>query len=185
VEASYRTLSEDLVNLRVKCDTGSVRVYSKRGQLLDSTYVFAQGYKVAAGQLVWIDFGDVWNDSTLEVDSIRIRYQTNGNSFEYASLRNVVFMETRESIEQEIDTTKLPRITGRGLFRIPPMIKEALVEIHHKGKDTAWEEETGLIIRKQEEDNRIYDIYGRYWGTAIDRLPAGVYIRGGKKVVIH
>ena len=33
-------------------------------------------------------------------------------------------------------------------------------------------------------DNRIYDLFGRYVGTSADKLSRGIYIRGGKKVIL-
>ena len=32
-------------------------------------------------------------------------------------------------------------------------------------------------------DNRIYNILGQYLGTDLDRLPRGIYIQNGKKIV--
>ena len=55
--------------------------------------------------------------------------------------------------------------------------------------DAPYTPETGGIglITPDElvPDDRIYNIQGLYLGTDVDHLPAGLYIRGGKKIIIY
>ena len=36
----------------------------------------------------------------------------------------------------------------------------------------------------QINDNRIFDLCGRYMGTETDNLPRGIYVRNGKKLIL-
>lgn len=38
---------------------------------------------------------------------------------------------------------------------------------------------------KAETDTRVFDLSGRYVGNSLDNLPKGVYIRGGKKIMVR
>lgn len=37
----------------------------------------------------------------------------------------------------------------------------------------------------RKEDNKIYDLFGHYRGTDISRIPPGIYIRNGRKIIIR
>ena len=39
-------------------------------------------------------------------------------------------------------------------------------------------------LMPQINDNRIFDLCGRYMGTETDNLPRGIYVRNGKKLVL-
>ena len=54
--------------------------------------------------------------------------------------------------------------------------------------ETPYTPEAGIVIVTNDApdaDGRIYNLHGRYLGTDVDRLPAGLYIRDGKKFIIR
>jgi len=185
VVSYYGTLSDELTKLRVVCDTGEVKVYSTRGRLLKRDILLKDGYKVDAGQLVWIE---IENDSTLPgLDSVRLRYY-DGSRCSYEAIAPLLYVKTMQPLDQPVDTTIAATIFPKLMFRIPSLLKEVTVEIHHAGTDLAWEDDPTAIEERKEtqiEDKAIYDVYGRYWGTQIENLPAGIYLRGGKKMIVH
>jgi len=185
VVTTYGTLSDELTTLRVLCDTGRVSVYSTRGRLLENKILADKGYKVDAGQLVWIE---IENDTTLPgIDSVRLRYY-DGSECTYEPIESLLFIKTMQPLDQPIDTTIMPKLFPKFMFRIPSFLKGVTVEIHHVGSNMMWEKDPTGIIEQREtwvDPKAIYDVYGRYWGTQPEQLPNGVYIRGGKKMIVH
>lgn len=60
----------------------------------------------------------------------------------------------------------------------------ALKEIKAYGRLSNETGINGVAQNRNSTDTRIYNLQGQYVGTSINSLPAGIYIRGGKKVVI-
>lgn len=181
VTATYGLLNDQLVRLRVICDSGadSIRVFSNRGTMLNSEALATTGYMVDAEQLVWVHIS---TDSLNPIDSIRLRIQDEQDNYSYQEINRQMFVYADPTDTIPTDTTKAPIVCLRHVFRMPASGQEVLLEVKHLLSNYAFEGETTDLRQLREvEDGRIYTPLGIYMGTNPAILGRGIYIRNGKK----
>lgn len=181
VTSTYGLLNDQLVRLRVICDSGadSIRVFSNRGTMLNSEALATTGYMVDAEQLVWVHIS---TDSLNPIDSIRLRIQDEQDNYSYQEINRQMFVYADPTDTIPTDTTKAPIVCLRHVFRMPASGQEVLLEVKHLLSNYAFEGETTDLRQLREvEDGRIYTPLGIYMGTNPAILGRGIYIRNGKK----
>lgn len=181
VVATYKPLADHPINLRIRSYLPA-RVYCNRGELLDSTYLFSTGYMVEAGELIWIETP---LDSLHEIDSIQISYREGDSGYKFLPMERKMFVTKDHPITKE-DTVFTPIVHVRYSYRVPDISNELLIEFKYKGSNFRFESEMcdGLLIPCADPRKRgIYTPMGIYMGEDLDRLPKGLYIVNGKKIL--
>ncbi|MGN0187556.1 MAG: hypothetical protein ACI392_07425 [Paludibacteraceae bacterium] len=146
-----------------------------------SLYTIDTTYTIAASSYVWYrraTTDDTWTVVTDTVFEAGYEYKQTitlspNDGFHFDTINTAkIYVNLRKIDAGDIHYNTLP-IVGTVLLQFDYSygLLPATTTLHHIISDTPI------------TDNRIYSILGQYLGTDIDRLPRGIYIQNGQKIV--